>query len=86
MFDREALPFKIDVILEFLSSDGGPNSTKEISAVLNIPLDECENITRFLVKYNFAQLKDKRLSIDRKTKDFVFATLKKPLLQAPLPS
>ena len=86
MLDCEALPFKIDVILEFLSSDDSPHSTKEISAALNIPLDECENIARFLAKYDFAQLEDKRLKIDQKTKDFILTTLKEPLIQITLPS
>ncbi len=84
MLDHKSLPFKIDAILEFLSSDDGSHSTKEISAVSNIPLVECENITRFLVKYDFAQSEDKGLKIDRKTRDFIFATLKEPILQTPL--
>ena len=72
----------IDEVLEFLSSDGGPHSVKEVSTALNIPLDKCENIARFLVKYAFAQLEDNKVRIDQKTRDFVFATMKEPLLQA----
>ncbi len=85
MLNREASLSKIDVILEFLSSDDSPHSTKEMSTALNIPLAECENIARFLAKYSFAQLEDKGLKIDRKTRDFIFATLKEPLLQTTLP-
>ncbi len=84
MLNREALPSKIDMILEFLSSDDGPHPIKEVSTALNIPLDECENIARFLAKYDFAQLEDKGLKIEQKTRDFIFATLKEPLLQATL--
>ena len=84
MLDCKALPFKIDVILEFLSSDDDLHSIKEISTALNIPLDDCENIARFLVKYDFAQLEDKGLKIDRKTRDFISATLNELLLQTPL--
>jgi hypothetical protein len=81
MLDYEVLPSKIDVILEFLSSDNGSHSIKEISAALNIPFDDCENIATFLVKYDFAQFEANGLKIDRKTRDFIFATLNKPLLQ-----
>ena len=85
MIDSEALPFKIDVLIEFLSSDASPHSIKKVSTTLNIPLEDCENISKFLVKYDFAQLEDKRLKIDQKTRDFILATLKEPLLQATLP-
>ena len=84
MLNRETLPLKIDVILEFLSSDDSPHSIKEVSIALNIPLDDCENIARFLAKYDFAQLEDKGLKIDRKTRDFIFTTSKEPLLQTTL--
>jgi predicted transcriptional regulator len=85
MLDREAMPFKIDVVAEFLSSDNAPHSIKEISTALNIPFNECENIARFLVKYDFAQFEDKGFKIDQKTRDFIFATLNEPLLQTTLP-
>jgi len=81
MLDREALPFKIDMILEFLSADDGSHSTKEISTTLNIPLDECESITGFLVKHDFVKSEENGLKIDCKTREFVVATSDKPILQ-----
>ena len=73
---------KINDVLEFLSVEGKPYLIQEVSTALNISLDECENIARFLIKYDFAQLEDNKLMIDQKTRDFVFATLKEPLLQS----
>jgi len=73
---------RIDAVLEFLSSDGSPHSVKEVATALNIPLDECEHIARFLIRYNFAQWEDTKLTIDPTTRAFVIATLKEPLLQA----
>jgi hypothetical protein len=78
------LPSMIDAILEFLASDGGPHSVKEISTALNFPLDACENIVRFLIRYNFAQLENTKLRIDKKTQAFVFNTRKEAPLQATL--
>jgi DNA-binding IclR family transcriptional regulator len=75
------LPSKIDAVLEFLSSDGSPHSIKDVATALNIPLDECETITKFLVRYDFAELEDTKLTIDPTTRAFVIATLKEPLLQ-----
>ena len=75
------LASRIDAVLEFLSLDGNPHSVDEMSTALTIPLDECENIARFLAQYDFAQLEDMKLKIDPKTRAFVFATLKEPLLQ-----
>lgn len=80
MIDREVLPCKMDVFLEFLSSDDGPHSIKELSMALNIPLDECESIASFLVEYDFAKSEDNGLNIDCKTRDFVLVTLDKPIL------
>ena len=80
MLDRKALPLKIDVILEFLSSDDGPHSTKEISTVLTIPLDECERIMGFLIYYDFVKSEENGLKIDHKTRELVLATSDKPIL------
>ena len=63
MLNRETLPFKMDMILEFLSSDDDHHSIKEISKALIIPFEDCENIARFLVKYDFAQLEDSGLCV-----------------------
>jgi DNA-binding IclR family transcriptional regulator len=75
-------PSMIDAVLEFLSSDGGPHSVKEVATALNVPFDACDRIARFLVQYDFAQREDMKLRIDPKTRAFVVATAKEPLLQA----
>jgi hypothetical protein len=73
---------RIDAVVEFLASDGGPHLVKDVSMALNIPLNACDTIAQFLALYNFATFQDERVTIDRKTREFVLTTMDTPILQA----
>lgn len=72
---------KIDEIIDFLASDSDVHSFKEISEVLNIPLNLCKEIASFLAKYGFVKLEDETLKINPKIRDFIVETSEKSILQ-----
>jgi hypothetical protein len=75
------LPSRIDAIVEFLASDGSPHLVKDIAMALSIPFDTCDAITRFLAQYDFVMCADARVTLDRKTREFILATADTPILQ-----
>ncbi len=74
----------IDQILDLLT-DEGSYTIDEISRYFDIPQDICKKIVNFLAKYGFILLKDFKVKINPKAKDFITSTSAKAILQSAMP-
>ena len=57
------MSYKIDEIIEFLSSDGSYHSLEEVVSETRFSLESCEKIAVFLAKYGFVKIKKLKIAI-----------------------
>jgi DNA-binding IclR family transcriptional regulator len=75
---------RIDHILDLLA-DERSYALDEISRYFDIPQDICRRIVDFLAKYGFILIKDFKVKINPKAKDFITSTSARAILRSAMP-